>query len=140
MSPSRLERIVKFKLLVCLFAGLISSTLASAQDMSEEEIKNRIKPVGSVHVSGAVAETAASGPRSGADVYATACLACHASGVLGAPKFQDAGDWAPRLEQGFDTVLSHAINGFKAMPPKGGCGSCSDDDIKAAIEHMIEGI
>ncbi len=131
---------MKFKLLVCLFVGLVSSTFAMAQEMSEEDIKNRIKPIGSVHVAGAAAETAASGPRSGADVYGTACIACHASGLLGAPKLQSAEDWAPRLEQGFDTVLSNAINGFKAMPPKGGCGSCSDDDIKAAIEHMIEGI
>ena len=124
-----------------MFVGVVLSSVAVAQEMSEEEIKKRIKPVGSVHVAGAQpASAAAAGPRSGADVYATACVACHGAGVLGAPKLQDAADWAPRMEQGFDTMLANAINGFKAMPPKGGCGTCSDDDIKVAIEHMIEGI
>lgn len=132
---------MKVKALICVLVGLISATFAQAQDMSEEAIKKRIQPVGSVHVAGAQAETAAAaGPRSGADVYNASCNACHGPGVLGAPKVGDAAAWGPRLEKGFDTVLQNAINGFNAMPPRGTCASCSDEDIKAAIEHMIEGI
>lgn len=131
---------MKFKTLLCLVISCLSFVTVNAQEMSEEDIKARIKPVGSVHVAGAQAESAAAGPRSGADVYNKSCVACHSSGVLGAPKPQDAAAWSPRLEQGFDTVLQNAINGIKAMPPKGTCGDCSDDEIKAAIEHMIEGI
>lgn len=118
------------------------STMLIAQEMSEEEIRKRIQPVGSVHVAGAEAASAGSsaGTRSGADVYNQACVACHGSGVLGAPKLQNAADWAPRMEQGMDVVLQNAINGINAMPPKGTCGNCSDDEIKAAIEHMIDGI
>ena len=132
---------MKVKALICVLIGCLSATFAYPQDMSEEAIKKRIQPVGSVHVAGAQAQTAAaSGPRSGADIYKASCSACHGPGVLGAPKVGDAAAWGPRLEQGFDTVLQHAINGFNAMPPRGTCASCSDDDIKAAIEHMIEGI
>lgn len=132
---------MKFKTLLCLVISCLCFVTVNAQEMSEEDIKSRIKPVGSVNIAGAqAASAAASGPRSGADVYTKSCVACHSSGVLGAPKLQDAADWAPRLEQGFDTVLQNAINGIKAMPPKGTCGDCSDDEIKAAIEHMIEGI
>ena len=93
------------------------------------------------HIAGAKAPGSAdAGPRSGADIYAKSCVACHTSGVLGAPKLQDAADWAPRLEKGFDVVWQNAIKGINAMPPKGTCSSCSDDDIKAAVEHMIEGL
>ena len=123
---------------MCL--GMLFAFSAQAQDMTEDDIKARIKPIGQVHVAGAKAETAASGPRSGADIYSKACVACHGIGVLGAPKLQDAADWAPRLEKGFDTVWKNAINGIGGMPPRGTCADCSDDDIKAAIEHMIEGI
>lgn len=113
-----------------------------AQDMSDDAIKERIKPVGSVHVAGAAAETAsAGGARSGEDVYNGACVACHGSGVLGAPKVHVAADWQPRLDaRQLDGLLNHALNGFNAMPPRGTCGNCSDDEIKAAIEYMIEGI
>lgn len=131
---------MKFKVLIGLLA--LSTVSLNAQEMSDEEIAERIKPYGSVHVAGAqVASAAAAGPRSGADIYNQACLACHGAGVLGAPKLQDAADWQPRLdEKGFDTVWQNAINGINAMPPMGTCGDCSNDDIKAAIEYMIEGI
>lgn len=123
---------------MCL--GVLCAVSAHAQDMTEDEIKSRIQPIGQVHVAGAKAETASSGPRSGADIYNKSCVACHSVGVLGAPKLQDAGDWSPRLEKGFDQVWKNAINGIGGMPPKGTCGDCSDDEIKAALEHMIEGI
>jgi cytochrome c5 len=131
---------VKVKaLLILAISGFVS--LAVAQTMSEEDIRERIKPVGQVKVAGAVDEVAAAGPRSGADIYAAACTACHAVGVLGAPKTKVAADWQPRLdEKGFDTVWQNAINGIGAMPAMGACGDCTDEDIKAAINYMIEGI
>lgn len=132
---------MKFKALMSLIFGSIFFVSAHAQEMTEEEIAERIKPVGSVHIAGASSAAAAdTGPRSGADIYNASCVACHGAGVLGAPKLQNAADWAPRLEQGFDTVWQNALNGINAMPPMGTCGTCSDDDIKAAIEYMIEGI
>ena len=132
---------MKFNVLVCLVVGFLSALTAQTQDMSDDAIKARIQPVGNVHIAGAKAPGSAdAGPRSGADIYAKSCVACHTSGVLGAPKLQDAADWAPRLEKGFDVVWQNAIKGINAMPPKGTCSSCSDDDIKAAVEHMIEGL
>ena len=130
---------MKFKAFLCFFMGVFSILAVQAQEMSEDDIRARIQPVGKVHVAGAKA-TMASGPRSGSEIYTKACVACHSVGVLNAPKFQDVADWTPRMTKGFDTVWQNAINGIGAMPPMGTCGDCSNDDIKAAIEHMIEGI
>jgi cytochrome c5 len=135
------EKRVKSKILLCVFLGLASVFAAHAEVDSDDAIKSRIEPVGSIYIAGAKAQSAmASGPRSGTEVYNKACVACHSSGVLGAPKFQNASEWSPRLEKGFDVVWQNAINGINAMPPMGACGDCSDEEIKAAIEHMIEGI
>ncbi|WP_018984319.1 c-type cytochrome [Salinimonas chungwhensis] len=130
-----------------LVAGAMTlAAVAQAQEMSDEAIKERIKPVGSVNIGGNDAQGAAAGgggggTRSGEAVYNNACVACHGAGVLGAPKHQVAADWQPRLdERGFDMLLQNAINGYNAMPPRGTCGDCSDDEIKAAIEYMMEGI
>ncbi len=131
---------MKFKAFLCICIGVFSVLVVQAQEMSEDDIKARIQPIGKVHIAGTKVEVASSGPRSGSDIYAKSCIACHSVGVLNAPKLQDAADWSPLLENGFDTVWQNAINGIRGMPPMGTCGDCSDDDIKAAIEYMIEGI
>ncbi len=120
----------------CFIAG------SFAQE-SNSDLIDRIKPVGKVNIAGAAPAGAAvaAGPRTGKEIYDGACTACHAIGVLGAPKTQVAADWQPRLdEKGFDQVWKNAVVGINAMPAMGTCGDCSEDDIKAAIEYMIEGI
>lgn len=113
---------------------------------SERAIAERIQPVGSVCVEGedcgtatatAAGEVVASGPRSGEQVYNGACTACHGTGAAGAPKLGDVAAWAPRIAQGNATLVKHAIEGLNMMPPKGMCTDCSDDEIKAAVEYMV---
>lgn len=97
-----------------------------------------IKPVGAVTVADqSGASAAAAGPRSGTDIYNAVCMACHATGAAGAPKVGDKAAWTPRFAQGVDTLDSHAINGIRAMPPKGTCADCSDDEMKAAVAYML---
>ena len=128
-----------------LTRGLAVLALAAAQwavaspaDMSAEAIAERIQPVGSVHLAGAQAVVAEpTGPLSGDQVYAKFCTACHATGALNAPKFGDKAAWGPRVAQGKETLYHHAIAGFNQMPAKGTCMACSDDEIKAAVDHML---
>ncbi|KXS52587.1 MAG: cytochrome C5 [Marinobacter sp. T13-3] len=128
---------------VLLGFGLAAGTaLASVED----EIRNRIAPVGEVCLQGedcgsaapAPAASASSGPRSGQAVYDAACSACHAAGVAGAPVMGDAGAWGPRIDKGMETLTNHALNGFNAMPARGACSDCSDEEIVNAIEYMVE--
>ena len=78
-------------------------------------------------------------PRSGEEVYGTFCQACHASGANNAPLFANAEAWAPRIAKGIDALYDSGINGFNngAMPVRGTCVNCSDDEIKAAVDHMV---
>ncbi|WP_439537790.1 c-type cytochrome [Methyloversatilis sp.] len=83
-----------------------------------------------------VAAAAASGI-DGQAVYNKACVACHAMGVAGAPKFGDKGQWAPRIATGLDSMVANAIKGKGAMPAKGGNPALKDAEIKAAVEVMV---
>lgn len=110
----------------------------------EDEIRARIAPVGDVCVQGedcgqesAPAASASSEPRSGNEVYDAACAACHGTGAAGAPKLGDSGAWGGRIDKGLETLVDHAINGFNNMPAKGGCSSCSDEEIEVAVEYMV---
>ncbi|MBR9869929.1 MAG: cytochrome c5 family protein [Gammaproteobacteria bacterium] len=128
-----------------LAVGLLGFSLAAGTALAsvEDEIRERIKPVGELCLQGdecgqAVAASASSGPRSGSEVYEASCTACHATGAAGAPVVGNADAWAPRIDKGLETLFEHALNGFNAMPPKGGCASCADEEITAAVEHMVE--
>jgi cytochrome c5 len=83
----------------------------------------------------------AANPEAGKSAYNKTCALCHAAGVAGAPKPGDKADWAPRIAQGKDTLYKHALEGFNgakgAMPARGGNSSMSDDDVKAAVDHMV---
>lgn len=73
----------------------------------------------------------------GKNIYNTTCMACHASGVAGAPKFGDKAAWAPFIAKGMDDMVQKATQGVGAMPPKGG-STASDADFKAAIQYMVD--
>jgi cytochrome c5 len=72
---------------------------------------------------------------SGQEVYAAQCTACHAAGLVGAPKSGDVAAWAPRIAKGYETLLKHALEGFGAMGAQGG-GAYSDIEIGRAVVHM----
>jgi len=102
--------------------------------MTPEAIAERLRPVGTVAFAGAP-----TGPRtlqSGEAVYKLACGACHATGAAGAPKTGDTGAWAPRLKQGYDTLVKHAVEGFKAMPAKGGNADLDPIEVARAVVYM----
>lgn len=125
---------------ILLVAGLVAG---SAVANSEDDVKARTAPVGSTCMSGdecaaAPAPAVAAGPKSGKDVYGGYCTTCHAAGLMGAPKYGTAADWAPRVAKGKETLYTHALGGFNAMPPKGMCAACSDDEIKAAVDYMLD--
>jgi len=83
----------------------------------------------------AVAATATAKP-DGKKVYDTTCMACHATGAAGAPKFGDKAAWAPRLKTGMDALYASSIKGRNAMPPKGGNPALADAEVKAAVDYM----
>lgn len=79
---------------------------------------------------------AGDGPRDGKAVYNAVCHTCHASGLLGSPMLGDAGAWGPRIAKGKDTLYTHAINGFNAMPAKGGA-DIPDEEVQNAVDYMV---
>ncbi|HTT09208.1 MAG TPA: c-type cytochrome [Gammaproteobacteria bacterium] len=93
-------------------------------------------PATEVAAAAAPAATAAASGDPGKQTYDTVCFACHAAGVMNAPKFGDKDLWAPRLAKGRDTLYEHALKGFNLMPAKGGNAALSDDVVKAAVDYM----
>ena len=107
--------------------GMASDTAESAGEMTSDAKEGASEAVSEVSDGGAT----------GQKIYKQSCQACHANGVANAPKPGDKAAWAPRIATGIDAMLATAKKGKGAMPPKGTCMSCSDADLKAAIEYMV---
>lgn len=113
---------------------------------TEDEVIERIKPRGQVHVMDeekvektSEVKTTIKVSQPGQETYESHCITCHQAGLAGAPKFRDAADWKPRMVRNIDELVAIAIKGLNAMPPKGTCMDCSDEDIKHAILYMMPG-
>ena len=124
-----------FALPIFVIIGLVtyftSGTDASpGETNTEQKIAARLQKVGTVEIRDANRPLA-----SGEDVFKAQCSACHATGVSGAPKFGNAGDWAPRIKAGYDALLQSALKGKGAMAPQGG-GNFSDTEIGCAVVYM----
>jgi cytochrome c5 len=130
--------------------GLYTAETAEYQ----AEVAERLRPFGQVYLPGEEAsagepiveeaqqpdpvETMMSGPQ----VYNEACLVCHGAGVGGAPVVGDTENWSARIAQGNDLLYQHAIEGYTGqsgyMPAKGARMDLSDDEVRAAVDYMVE--
>ena len=132
-------------------AGMLAAIWAGALPPgSDDEIRARIAPFGTscmetdevcgdiapapAPAAPAVAEVAV--PLTGQQIYDRFCFACHATGVGEAPLLHNAEQWAPRLAKGMDALVETSMTGLGAMPPKGTCMACSEDEMAAAIEYL----
>lgn len=124
--------VVPILVIVLLAKNVASDTRsgAGADALSEEATAARIQPVGAVHIK------LEGGPlKSGEEVYKGQCMACHAAGLAGAPKFGDAAAWGGRNGQGYEALLTSALKGKGAMGAQGG-GDFSDVEIGRAVVYM----
>lgn len=139
--------LVVFAFVIFFIAGAIAHDprLEEARDAVQlASSSERLAPVGQVVVVGSEeatskpTEPAPAAAMTGEQVYATNCSACHAAGVLEAPKLGDQAAWASRYEQGLETLVSNALGGINAMPAKGGNASLSDANIHDSVVYMLQ--
>lgn len=119
------------------FAVLVSQLVTSGErgggQENDELVLSRIEPVGEVVLA------KASGPKgmaTGEQVYGQVCKTCHETGLAGALKLGDKAAWAKVVAAGEKLAYDHAINGIRAMPPKGGNSDLTDDEVKRAVAFM----
>ena len=74
----------------------------------------------------------------GKAVYQRYCYACHQAGIADAPRFGDKDAWAPRLAKSRAELVDNVLRGMTpGMPPRAGCGTCTDEELAAAVDFMV---
>lgn len=139
------EMVKSWVVLAGVAVALASMTTYALTEKQQAALEERIKPAGQVCLEGdsscgAATAAAASGPRTGKEVFDAACMACHTTGAGGSPVVGDTAAWAPRIAKGIDALYESGINGIPGtgMIAKGGCFNCSDEEIKASVDYMVE--
>ena len=139
-NPSSKIMYLSIALAVILIAVVVPFSMSgkgkSDSVSNADDVESRIAPIAKIEMQAGGGD---GGVKDGKTVYNTVCAGCHGAGVLGAPKFGDKAAWAPRIGQGIATLNSHAINGIRGMPARGGAASLSDDEVKGAVEYMVNG-
>lgn len=116
--------------------------VAACEDAVQQQMPVSPKPAGSGEIK-ADSLPAPADPllAKGKTVWAGTCQPCHGTGLGGAPRITDRGAWEPRIAQGVDVLVAHAVNGFNGkkgeMPARGGNDKLSDNDITAAVRFMV---
>jgi len=147
MSASPSKGIFPLYLLWFVAAGVVIAAVGTfafpplqakgPADMSPDAVSTRLAPVARLEFvpsSGGASRTL----KSGEAVYPGLCVACHCAGVAGAPKVGDKKAWGPRIAQGFDTLVKHATEGYKGMPPKGGGTDLDPQEVARAVAWMAD--
>ena len=131
--------ILAFTLIISLIAKTSGVASAPAEVAVESaaataQVEENIKPVATVEV--AAADAGPHVDKSGEEVVKAVCGMCHTAGLMNAPKIGDKGLWGPRIAQGYDVLVNHAINGIRAMPARGGNPALTDGEIAGAVAYM----
>lgn len=139
--------------LLAVFASTFEPSRDQARvELERQRMEERLQPVGRVREDGDPAPISMGsdeeeeddgggdeGPMAAAEVYESTCMACHDSGTMDAPITGENEPWASRYEEkGLDTLVENAINGFNAMPARGGDSSLSDEEVRNAVVYMLE--
>jgi cytochrome c5 len=150
-SHAKMTQATPQEIIISVVAGLIAPLLAiflivqlvlgiqedhkpdTSSEAAQKATLARIKPVAQLVALDANAPRV---EKTGKEVYDAVCTSCHAVGALGAPKFENKGDWAGRLGLGYDTLIKHAIEGIRQMPARGGDGDLSDTEVARAVAFM----
>jgi cytochrome c5 len=122
-------------LIIILLVNFVASgdkPAAGTAALEEEAVARRIAPLATVVLKDASNPAAL---KTGEQVYAAQCSACHATGAAGAPKLGDAAAWGPRVATGYEALLNSALKGKGAMGAQGG-GDHSDFEIGRAVVYM----
>lgn len=121
--------------LVAPFVMVYMFINAKAVDVpvAKVDVVNNIKPLAQVEVA---PDRTNYVDMSGEAVFNQACSACHTAGMMNAPKVGDAASWKARIAQGYDTLVSNAINGIRAMPARGGNPDLTDLEVARAVTYM----
>lgn len=150
LSKGMQSRVVKIGLMI---VGLSVAGAALAQSVRDQQIAERLAPVGSVCLAGDACATggsssagssaapamaqAASAEFSASATYEQYCAMCHNTGMANAPRRDDAAHWTARIaEVGLATITTNAITGINAMPARGMCATCTDEQIGEIVEYL----
>ena len=128
-----LSFVVPIVAIILLVQLVVSRPAPDPNAMTDEAIAKRLQPVGRVEFGAA---SAAAGSRTGEQVYKAVCTNCHQTGVAGAPKLGDKAAWAPLVKEGLNELVGEAIRGVRAMPPRGGDPSLTDEEVARAVVFM----
>lgn len=133
--------------IIFFIAQIIVPSTKVADEFTNNNIVNRIEPVGKLNYSDQEEDISikkevitADLYNNGEEVYDAVCQSCHTSGILNSPKYGDKNAWQQRISKGKEKLYYNAIKGIGAMPAKGGRPDLSDKMIEMGVDYILDSV
>lgn len=129
-----------FIIFILALSGMCGFTLSLYFHARSQTDSNDIPVIQTFHTPAIFVKQLEGDPRAGEKIFKEFCASCHANEPIidiKAPRIGDKKAWQSREKQGMETLLKITANGAGAMPARGGCFECSDDQLRAAIHYIL---
>ena len=80
------------------------------------------------------------GRRSGRQIYEMVCGGCHSTDMPGSPELHVDADWEESRKKTRAELYETVLQGSGAMPPRGLCETCSDGELQAAVDFIMQSV
>lgn len=105
-----------------------------------QEIRD-VPTIQTFHYPSLFVQQLAGDPLAGKKIFKEFCATCHGNPPIidiHAPRIGDKKAWELRRQLGMKVLLKITSNGTGAMPARGGCFECSDQQLRETINYILE--
>ncbi len=123
---------------VLLLSG-ISGFFYSWYRHSAEPSVTDVRVIQTYHSPAIFVQQLAGDPQAGRKIFQEFCTACHAPQPvidIQAPRVGDKKAWRGLQKVPLEVLLKITTKGVGAMPARGGCFECSDEQLRETIRYM----
>jgi cytochrome c5 len=127
--------------IVLLVSGALGLTLSLYRHPSETIKVDGVRTIETFHYPSLFVNQLRGDPRAGEKIFKEFCGTCHREKPMidvRAPRIGDQAAWKTRRQLGLAILLNITVNGVGAMPARGGCFECSDEQLRETIRYILK--
>lgn len=133
---------IKYWIVLIIVSGILGFVTSYYFHRSSTSLpqKNEVEVIQTFHYPATFVNQLKNDPQAGKKIFKEFCATCHDKKPLidiRAPRLGDKAAWNMKRKMGMPALLNITIMGVGAMPSRGGCFECSDEQLRETIQYIL---